>query len=201
MDRKLFILLVTATTVMVIVLFSHKYSLNEICVIKKIESIKIPTTTETALTMTTSNERSEYDKNGTRIFCLIKSYLSNWKINKTTMIYQVWGRKCDEYRFIMLIPEELRTSDWKLGKESEVEEPLKILQPAGLEAETHEHITNKIYRTFLAVFARFPYFNWYYLVDDDTYVNVNNLREFLRTKDSTQKVTFGFNFKVNIDLF
>lgn len=133
----------------------------------------------------------------TTVFCFIKSYLSNYKINKTATVFKVWGRKCDDYRFIMLVPEELRPPNWKLGKETEIDTPFKIIQPESLESETHEKVTRKIYHAFVSIFNRYPNFDWYYLVDDDSYVNVKNLRLFLKTKNSSEKVTFGYNLKAS----
>lgn len=131
-----------------------------------------------------------------RVFCLIKSYLKSHRNNKTAMVYNVWGHKCDDYRFIMLIPEDLRPLDWKSGEEYKIQSPFKILQPKSLVNETHKNITMKIYYAFISIYKRFPNFEWYYLVDDDSYVNVNNLKKFLATQNPSQKITFGFNFKV-----
>jgi hypothetical protein len=133
-----------------------------------------------------------------RIFCLIKSYSRNYKINKTSLIYKVWGHKCDDYRFIMFIPEEQRTADWNIGKEIEVNEPFKILQPKELRTETHSNITHRIFSAFMSVYKRFPDYPWYYLVDDDSYVNVPNLKQFLSDKNSSEPVTYGYEFRVNI---
>lgn len=135
-------------------------------------------------------------ENSMQVFCLIKSYLKNFRINKTAMIYNIWGRKCDDYRFIMLIPEGLRPPDWKMGQEYEIDQPFKILQPKSAGQEIHSNVTMKIYYAFISIFKRYPNYQWYYLVDDDSYVNVNNLRTFLSNQDHTKKVTFGFNFKV-----
>lgn len=96
-----------------------------------------------------------------------------------------------------MIPEEFRTPDWEAGKEFEVlGKPFNILQPKSLVEETHEKVTEKIYHAFISIFKRFPNYPWYYLVDDDTYVNMNNMKEFLSDKDPTEPITFGFNFRV-----
>lgn len=86
------------------------------------------------------------------------------------MIFNVWGHKCDDYRFIMLIPKDLRPLDWKAGEEYEIQSPFKIFQPKSLVNETHKNITMKIYYTFISIYKRYPNFEWYYLVDDDSYV-------------------------------
>ena len=144
---------------------------------------------------TTTTEEPKRDNN--RVFCLIKSYLNNYRNNVTTMIYDVWGRKCDEHRVIMMIPEELRTPDWKIGEEYEVlGQPFNILQPKLINESTHMNITDKIYSSIISIYKRFPDYEWYYLVDDDSYVNVANLKEFLADKNASQPITYGFEFKV-----
>jgi hypothetical protein len=42
----------------------------------------------------------------------------------------------------------------------------------------------------------FHNFDWYYIVDDDAYVNIRNLKEFLKYKHSNESITYGYNFKV-----
>lgn len=134
--------------------------------------------------------------NTTRVFCLVKSHLNAYRINKTQLIYKVWAHKCDDYRFIMAIPEDFRTSAWRAGEEIEIEKPFKILQPQSLVDESHENVTMKLYHAFISIYKRFPHYPWYYVVDDDSYVNVNNLRSFLATKDPSELVTYGFDFDV-----
>lgn len=160
------------------------------------ESEEKPVKKVPELEIETVKEDIERD-NRTRIFCMIKSYLKNYKSNKTSLIYNVWGRKCDEHRVIMMIPEEFRTPEWEAGKEFEVlGKPFNILQPKTLVEETHAKVTEKIYHAFISIFKRFPNYPWYYLVDDDTYVNMNNMKEFLSDKDPSEPITFGFNFRV-----
>jgi len=64
--------------------------------------------------------------------------------------------------------------------------------------ETHEKLTDKLYRAFESVYKRFPDYDWYYISDDDAYVNMNNLKDFLRDKSSSEPVSYGFEFKVRI---
>ena len=167
--------------------FSREYSLNnhstdEILEIKPIRNTNIRILNET------------------KVFCMIKSYLKNYRINKTQTIYNVWGRKCDEYRFIMIIPEDLRPENWQLGKEMEIEHPFRVLQPVAVVSETHENITMKIYNAFISIYKRFPNYPWYFLVDDDSYVNVDNLRMFLATKDPYEMITYGYDFTIKVNI-
>lgn len=134
--------------------------------------------------------------NQTQIFCIIKSYLKSYRRNRPQMAHKIWGHKCDDYRILTIMPKEYRTADWKLGDEFEIAEPLKILQPKTATREVHSGITLRIYHALMSIFKRFPNYSWYYLVDDDAYVNVNNMRKFLNTKNSSELVTYGFDFNV-----
>lgn len=136
------------------------------------------------------------NSNHVRVFCFIKSYLKNYRNYRAQTVYKIWGRKCDDYRIIMMIPQEFRPKDWELGKEVEIEEPLKILQPKTLKIEIHSGITSKIFHAFISIYKRFPDYHWYYLVDDDSYVNMNNLRSFLSTKNYSELITYGYDYKV-----
>lgn len=131
-----------------------------------------------------------------RVFCLIKSHLKSYRANRIQSMYKIWAHKCDDYRIIMIIPEEFRTNDWKLGEQFEISTPLRIIQPKTLEKETHRNLTLKIYHAVIYVHEKLPDFPWYYLVDDDCYVNVDNLRKFLSTKNPNSLITFGYNFNV-----
>lgn len=187
-----FVILIIGTSFTFVLVLRHESSseTNSIVILDPIETNK-PIQIDL-------NPVSRDESSSTKVFCLIKSYLKNFRINKTANIYRVWGRKCDDYRFIMLIPEALRTREWKLGEENEVLSPFKMLQPRTVVSESHENVTMKIYHAFMSVYKRFPNYPWYYLVDDDAYANLNNLREFLATQDSTQLVTYGYDFKVQL---
>ena len=80
--------------------------------------------------------------------------------------------------------------------EVEIDKPFYILQPRGHTKETHEKLTDKLYHAFESIYKRFPDYDWYYVSDDDAYVNMNNLRAFIADKNSSQPITFGFDFKV-----
>lgn len=144
------------------------------------------------------DESNEMANNSTepRVFCLIKSHLKSYRSNRIQSMYKIWIHKCDDYRIIMIIPEEFRANDWKLGEEFAIDTPLRIIQPKTLEKETHENLTLRVYHALIYVYKKYPDFSWYYVVDDNCYVNVGNLRKFLATKDQNALITFGYNFNV-----
>ncbi|CAF0985930.1 unnamed protein product [Brachionus calyciflorus] len=131
------------------------------------------------------------------VFCLIKTHPANIKINKTLNIYRVWGHKCDNYRFITLLPEELRPQN--PTDTVEVFDNFYMIQPKGLVRENHDDLSLKLYYSMIYVYEKFPFYDWYYLVDDDAYVNVRNLKEFLKDKPSNESITYGYNFKVIVE--
>lgn len=92
-------------------------------------------------------------------------------------------------------------SNYQANDEIEITHPFNLLQPRFHVKETHENLTDKIFRAVESVYKRFPAYDWYYISDDDAYVNVNNLKEFLREKNSTRPVTYGFEFKASYELF
>jgi glycoprotein-N-acetylgalactosamine 3-beta-galactosyltransferase len=77
--------------------------------------------------------------------------------------------------------------------------PVPILQPANFETDTYKNLTNKVYRAFQAIYSKYNDYDWYLKADDDTFVFVDNLKLFLKTKNASKPVTFGFDFKVIVN--
>ncbi|CAF0946770.1 unnamed protein product [Brachionus calyciflorus] len=71
-----------------------------------------------------------------------------------------------------------------------------MLQPKNLIEEDHGNLTLKIYNSMVYVYQKFSSYDWYYIVDDDAYVNIRNLKEFLKDKPKNIPITYGYNFKV-----
>lgn len=137
------------------------------------------------------------------IFCIIKTRPESLLNNKTLTVYRTWAYKCDNYRFISVIPKELKTKGNKYkklhSKSLEISEPFYVLQPKGLYKEIYGKLTDKLYSTLEYIYVFFNTYDWYYIVDDDAYVNMENLVEFLKTKNSSYPVTYGHDFKVLVD--
>ncbi|CAF0936480.1 unnamed protein product [Brachionus calyciflorus] len=128
------------------------------------------------------------------IFCIIKTHPKNIEIKKTLNVFLVWGHKCDNYRFVTLLPDHIR-SDKSSLETVEVFDQFYMIQPKGLSVEDHANLTLKLYYSMVYVYEKFPNFDWYYIVDDDAYVNIGNLKEFLKYKPSNEMITYGYNFK------
>ena len=71
-----------------------------------------------------------------------------------------------------------------------------MIQPKFMSRESHGNLTLKIYYSLIYIYQNLPKYDWYYIVDDDAYVNINNLKEFLKDKPTNKSITFGYNFKV-----
>ena len=93
-----------------------------------------------------------------------------------------------------------RTEEIDEYEEIEISEPFFILQPEFHEEESHDFLTEKLYRAVASIYRRFPSYDWYYISDDDAYVNVNNLKTFLKDKNSSKPVSYGFEFKVCVEI-
>lgn len=199
--EKLFLLLVFISIISILLYtYVHQVEKNERNI--SIEMIRSDKLTEKQRDVETSNpinksESSKFQQRTPLIFCIVKTHPNNIKINKTQTIYNVWVHKCDNYRFISIIPEYFVSSTAKLDKaELEVNEPFHILQPKFLANENHDNLTPKMYNAIVSIYARFSDYDWYYIVDDDVYANLSNMRMFLSEKNASEPVTFGFDYKV-----
>ncbi|CAF1125383.1 unnamed protein product [Brachionus calyciflorus] len=128
------------------------------------------------------------------VFCLIKTHPNNIKINKSLIVYKIWAHKCDNYRFITLIPNNLEPI--KKKDVLEVYDQFYMIQPSFMQAESHGNLTLKMYYSMLYVYRSFPSYDWYYISDDDAYVNIKNLKTFLKDKPKYESITYGYNFKI-----
>ena len=81
----------------------------------------------------------------------------------------------------------------------EFTDPFPILQPAFFETDIYGKLTDKVFRTLEDVYLRYNDYDWYLKADDDTFIFVDNLKTFLKTKNSSQPVTFGFDFKIIVE--
>ncbi|CAF0939274.1 unnamed protein product [Adineta ricciae] len=72
--------------------------------------------------------------------------------------------------------------------------PIENIQPG------YGHLTEKTVLAFLFAYRNyFNEFDWFVKADDDTYLFVEYLKEFLKLHDPLEPITFGYNFKVLVD--
>ena len=109
-------------------------------------------------------------------------------------MHNTWAKDCDKYRFILKFNSSLATNE-----SYEFNDPFPILQPAYLEVDQYDKLTDKVYRSFQAIYSKYNDYDWYLKADDDTFVFVDNLKKFLKTKNSSKPVTYGYDFKTIVD--
>jgi hypothetical protein len=130
-----------------------------------------------------------------RVCCLILTTPKNL-LNRAKAINDTWAPRCDRYFFITEINRDTMTPDQLKFTQQIPIAPIKDIIPG------YDHLTQKSTLAFL--FAYENYFNdcdWFVKADDDTYLLVDNLKAFLSEQNSSEPVTFGYNFKViNADL-
>jgi hypothetical protein len=111
----------------------------------------------------------------------------------TKSMYNLWVNECDDHVFVSIIPK----SDYVPNGERPIliEKEFKVLQPPGFESDSYKNLTHKVFLTFKYLYAneKRP-FHWYLKADVDTFVFVDNLRSFIKNKDTLDAVTYGFNF-------
>ena len=145
----------------------------------------------------TKNESSSCSENKRKfsIFCLILTTAENLP-TKANAVYRTWARECDSYKFIVKIEElNFENTENMNGRIETRHGGIQLLQPAGWNRESYANLTDKVYSAIADVYQRYPNFDWYLKADDDTFVFMQNLKEFLSDKNPCDKVTYGYNIK------
>jgi hypothetical protein len=132
------------------------------------------------------------DTPSTRVLCLILTAPVNF-LSRTKAVNETWAPRCDRYFFITeLISESLTPEQREFIKQIPIA-PIKNIT-AG-----YNHLTQKTTLAFLFAYENyFDDFDWFVKADDDTYLIVDYLKAFLSEQNSSEPVTFGYNFKVRI---
>lgn len=135
------------------------------------------------------------------IFCIILTSPKSLSNNKSRIIYDTWGKKCDNYKFISAMPNDVLSLNHSRSKKYgiELDFGFDILQPPGLVNDTYGRLTDKVLLTFKYIYNKYNHYDWYLKADDDTFIFVDNLRSFLLDKNSSKPVTYGYDFKVYVD--
>ncbi len=108
-----------------------------------------------------------------------------------------WARHCDKYFFVTTIHNE-HVRALNSEKIIELSDPLPLVQPAGLVYEKYSKLTDKVYASFKHVYKYYNDYEWYLKADDDTFVFTDNLKLFLRTKNSSDLQSYGYIIKNNV---
>jgi glycoprotein-N-acetylgalactosamine 3-beta-galactosyltransferase len=65
--------------------------------------------------------------------------------------------------------------------------------------DTYAMITNKIFLAYKHIYNHYNDYDWYIKADDNTFVLVDNLRSFLKTKNPGDLLSYGYNYRVNVE--
>ena len=79
-----------------------------------------------------NNNENQKASNQKILFCLIKTTPNALKTNKTLTVFNIWAKRCSNYRFVTIIPDELRPSAEIYNGHREIQMPFYLLHPEGL---------------------------------------------------------------------
>ncbi len=114
-----------------------------------------------------------------RIYCVIKTFGQNLATRALT-IHQTWAQRCDKHVFLTAT---------NLTKWNNISLPILNLFDVG---DNYLELSIKVFDA-LNIIIQKPYdFDWLFMVDDDTYVIMENLRQLLY--QTSEPVAFGHIF-------
>lgn len=122
-------------------------------------------------------------------------------INKGRVVVNAWARKCDNYRLVALLTDSNESNNnyksksfvnilnMNIFKKAEIDD---VLQPPGLIIDNYQSLTDKVFLTFIYLHRKFlNKYDWFLKADDDTFIFVDHLREFLIYKNASEPVSYG----------
>jgi len=120
-----------------------------------------------------------------RIYCLIVTSPQYFD-TRARAVNSTWAPRCDKFSFI--------------SEYSNDTKGLPIAPIANI-SSGYGHLTQKSTLALQYVYENFfNDFDWFVKADDDTYLFVDNLKSFLKEKNTSEPVTFGYNFKVCLSI-
>lgn len=121
-----------------------------------------------------------------RICCLVLT-APKFFDTRTRAVYETWGSRCGKIIFIS-----------ELANKSTY---LPIIS-MNISQEGYEYLSAKSIFGFKYIYQNhFRQFDWFLKTDDDTYIIMENLQKFLRDKDPSSPVTYGYNFRLGTLIF
>ena len=104
--------------------------------------------------------------------------------NNVKIIYDTWASNCNNHVFISNALSEDREhfSSYNLN----VVKPRKLTNFASIQS------TSNTFATFEEVFLKYNNYDWYLKVHEDTFIFVDNLRQFIASKSAFMPLTYGY---------
>jgi len=134
----------------------------------------------------------EVDQLQTNLLCIILTSKKSI-FQRGPAVWDTWSQKCNKTMFSLnsndLIQNITETNLKFLNKINILNLPLN---------ESYDKMAEKVILTLKLMYElndNTTKFNWYLLVDDDTFIYIDNLYKFLKSTDSKLPYTYGYNFK------
>lgn len=128
---------------------------------------------------------SSKHENPVRILCLVLTspkYFSS----RARAVYETWGKRCDKLLFI--------------SQQGNISTDLPVANIENI-IEGYEYLSSKTFLAFKYVYRNefiYEKFNWFLKTDDDTFIIMENLRDFLKDKNTHLPITYGYNYRVGM---
>ena len=116
---------------------------------------------------------------------------------KGRTVVNAWAKKCDNYKLVALVTNtdesHINNSNNIITNTNNIRTEIDdVLQPPGLAIDAYSKLTDKVFLTFMYLQRKFlNKYDWFLKADDDTFIFVDHLREFLSNKNASQPVTYG----------
>jgi hypothetical protein len=139
-----------------------------------------------------SKIKNNLHRSSVRVCCLILTCPSNL-LTYARAVNATWGPRCDRFFFITEYPrEQLSFAQQDFARQIPIA-PIENIKAGYL------HLTLKTTLAFIFAYKNYFHdFDWFIKADDDTYLIIEHLKDFLRQQNSSEPVTFGYNYKVMI---
>lgn len=133
-------------------------------------------------TKNSSPAEAELDKRQPKVLCFVLTTSSVANEEKRSAVRETWGKRCDKLLFV--------------EKGSRLAEINGVLRVPVVE-ESRKELWHKVLKAFTHVYRRYlDDFDWFMKADDDTYLIVERLKQFLSERSSPDKpIYFGHKFK------
>ncbi|CAF1184736.1 unnamed protein product [Didymodactylos carnosus] len=119
-----------------------------------------------------------------KVCCLVLTTPSNF-LTRAKAVNETWGKRCDGLYFIT-----------EMEKKSMSTYDLPIAPIPNI-ISGYWHLTLKSRLAFIYAYENlYSKYDWFIKADDDTYIIVEHLKDFLYEQNASQPITFGYNFKV-----